>query len=77
MTVSTPAQLITALIDIDGRIQRAERPRLDTWKILTVWQWTTEAEVQGISSEEAALLERGGRVCLGTLFYLRRQALDD
>ena len=77
MTVSTPAQLITAVLDIDGRIRRAKRTRLGTWKILTVWQWSTEEDVQGMSAEEAALLERGGRECLGTLFNLRGQALDD
>ena len=75
--MSTPAQLITAVLDIDGRIRRAKRTRLGTWKILTVWQWSTEEDVQGMSAEEAALLERGGRECLGTLFNLRGQALDD
>lgn len=77
MVVHTATQLITALLDLDARIPRADRPRLDTWKILSAWRLSEENEVQGISHEEAALLERGGRENLGTLFYLRGQSLGD
>ncbi|EJD00461.1 uncharacterized protein FOMMEDRAFT_127124 [Fomitiporia mediterranea MF3/22] len=75
--VSTPTQLVTALLDIDGRIPREHRPRINAWKMITNWQWSVEMESQGISPEEAMLLDKGGRECLGTLFYLRGQALDD
>ncbi|KAL5500997.1 hypothetical protein ACEPAH_9384 [Sanghuangporus vaninii] len=77
MTVLNAAQLVTALLDIDGRIPRDQRPRMDSWKTLTVWQWTADMELEALSPDEAMLLERGGRQSLGTLFYLRGQAADE
>ncbi|OCB91582.1 hypothetical protein A7U60_g1153 [Sanghuangporus baumii] len=77
MTVLNAAQLVTALLDIDGRIPRDQRPRMDSWKTLTVWQWPVDMELEALSPDEAMLLERGGRQSLGTLFYLRGQAADE
>ncbi|KAL5514101.1 hypothetical protein ACEPAG_2862 [Sanghuangporus baumii] len=77
MTVLNAAQLVTALLDINGRIARDQRPRMDSWKTLTVWQWSADMELETLLPDEAMLLERGGRQSLGTLFYLRGQAADE
>ncbi|KAI0308899.1 Asx homology domain-containing protein, partial [Amylostereum chailletii] len=67
--VTSPSQLETVILDLDGRVPRAERPHGNAWKVISVWRQREgamdemEVDVQG--------LERGGRRKLGTLFYLR------
>ncbi|KAJ6606686.1 Asx homology domain-containing protein [Mycena sp. CBHHK59/15] len=67
MTVMSPSQLETGLLDIDGRVERARRPNGNAWKSLTLWRW------RGDPSDYIAPQgdRRGGREDHGTLFYLR------
>ena len=77
MTVNNATQLVMTLLDIDGRIPRDQRPRMDAWKLLNLWQWPADMDLEAMSPEEVISPERGGRECLGTLFYLRGQTIDD
>ncbi|KAJ7054477.1 hypothetical protein C8F01DRAFT_1163505 [Mycena amicta] len=63
MTIASPTQLETGLLDIDGRVERSARPNGNAWKALTVWRWSGD-EWNGGG-------RRGGRQDHGTLFYLR------
>lgn len=78
MTVSTPAELETSVLDSDGRVERPARPPGNPWKRLTLWRWR-DGFVDGFV-EEVLMLggftpgeapPRGGRevrrCCLGTL----------
>jgi len=39
MAVVTPFELENAVLDSDGRIERAARPPGNPWKRLTLWRW--------------------------------------
>jgi hypothetical protein len=39
MTVVTPFELETSVLDSDGRIERGARPPGNPWKRLTLWRW--------------------------------------
>ncbi|KAF5378158.1 hypothetical protein D9615_007616 [Tricholomella constricta] len=62
--ITSPTQLETALLDNDGRIERARRPNGNAWKCMTVWRW--RGEPMGDTGDG-----RWGRENHGTLFYLR------
>jgi len=57
----------TALLDLDGRVERSQRPNGNAWKTFTVWKRRTPSSEMSIDAES----ERGGRESYGTLFYLR------
>ncbi|KJA17264.1 hypothetical protein HYPSUDRAFT_206316 [Hypholoma sublateritium FD-334 SS-4] len=63
MTITSPTMLETALLELDGRIDRARRPNGNAWKSFTIWRWRGE----GFNPADS----RGGRENHGTLFYLR------
>ncbi|KAJ7698554.1 Asx homology domain-containing protein [Mycena rosella] len=65
MTITSPTQLESGLLDVDGRVERAKRPNGNAWKALTLWRWTGDA------LEYASDSQRSGRQDHGTLFYLR------
>ncbi|KAJ7636902.1 Asx homology domain-containing protein [Roridomyces roridus] len=70
MTITSPTQLETGLLDIDGRVDKAKRPNGNAWKALTVWRW---------AGDDMGMLQgqRGGREAQGTLFYLRACLYQD
>jgi len=39
MTVVTPSELETSVLDSDGRVERSARPPGNPWKRLTLWRW--------------------------------------
>lgn len=55
--------LETALLELDGRIDRSRRPNGNAWKSFTIWRWRGG----GFNPVDS----RGGRENRGTLFYLR------
>ena len=57
--------LETGLLDMDGRIEKAQRPNGNAWKRVSVWRWRDGMDGGGVEGE------RGGRENHGTLFYLR------
>ena len=63
-TITSPTMLETALLDTDGRIEKARRPNGNAWKSFTIYRWRRD-EVGKVDDE------RGGRESHGTLFYLR------
>ena len=64
--VTSPTQLESAILDVDGRIERARRSSANAWKCLSLWR------TQGaFANREGEPEQRGGRVNCGTLFYLR------
>ncbi|KZP29923.1 hypothetical protein FIBSPDRAFT_851091 [Athelia psychrophila] len=65
MTITSLSQLENGLLDLEGRVGKADRPYENTWKHISLWRWP-----QGAWEGDFALL-RGGRECHGTLFYLR------
>ncbi|KAJ7746438.1 Asx homology domain-containing protein [Mycena maculata] len=64
MTIASPTQLESGLLDIDGRVERTKRPNGNAWKALTLWRWNGDA----LGTDGG---RRGGREDHGTLFYLR------
>ena len=64
MTISSPSMLETGILDIDGRLKKAQRPNGNAWKCFTVWRWRSGGDC-GQNSP------RGGRENYGTLFYNR------
>ncbi|KAJ7484368.1 Asx homology domain-containing protein [Mycena latifolia] len=68
MTITSPTQLENALLDVDGRVEKAKRPNGNAWKAMTLWRWTGDALEYTSSSADG---RRGGREDHGTLFYLR------
>lgn len=66
MTITSPTMLETGLLDMDGRIEKVQRPNGNAWKRVSVWRWRDG--VGGVGGEGG---ERGGRENHGTLFYLR------
>ncbi|KAA1473305.1 hypothetical protein DENSPDRAFT_839763 [Dentipellis sp. KUC8613] len=69
VTVSTAAQIESAVLDLDGRVARGMRPNGNAWKTLTVWRWREDGE--GAGAGVGVDPERGGRENHNTLFYLR------
>lgn len=63
MTITSPTMLETALLELDGRIDRSRRPNGNAWKSFTIWRWRGG----GFNPVDS----RGGRENRGTLFYLR------
>ncbi|KAG6868893.1 hypothetical protein C0993_008191 [Termitomyces sp. T159_Od127] len=63
--ITSPTQLETALLDNDGRVERAKRPNGNAWKSMTVWRWRGTAPWEDVGDG------RWGRENHGTLFYLR------
>ncbi|KAF8804207.1 hypothetical protein BYT27DRAFT_7243935 [Phlegmacium glaucopus] len=63
MTISSPTMLETGLLDIDGRMKKAQRPNGNAWKCFNVWRWRAGGDCPQNS--------RGGRENYGTLFYIR------
>ncbi|KAJ6532778.1 Asx homology domain-containing protein [Mycena vulgaris] len=68
MTITSPTQLESGLLDVDGRVERTRRPNGNAWKALTLWRWTGDALEYNSPSNDG---HRGGRQDHGTLFYLR------
>jgi hypothetical protein len=66
MTITSPTMLETGLLDMDGRIEKAQRPNGNAWKRVSVWRWRDGTLDGGVGEGE-----RGGRENHGTLFYLR------
>jgi len=75
--IADPVVLEDGLLDIDGRVRRAERHPATadahttsntSWKSFTVWRWRDEMRDE---AETQSLQERGGRERVGSLFYLR------
>jgi hypothetical protein len=65
--ITSPTQLESAILDIDGRVERIRRPNGNAWKSLVVWRARDDDE----GMDGGAGSERGGRENCGTLFYLR------
>ncbi|KAF7983115.1 hypothetical protein HWV62_24067 [Athelia sp. TMB] len=55
MTISSPSQLETGVLDLEGHVSRADRPNGNAWKNFSVWRWA-----DGVWDNEFSLL-RGGR----------------
>lgn len=70
LTCTTLSQLETALLDIDTRVDRRQRPHGNAWKQITVWRYA-HGRQQELDAQIVGMLEKGGRECYGTLFYLR------
>ncbi|KAJ7089190.1 Asx homology domain-containing protein [Mycena belliarum] len=70
MTITSPTQLESGLLDVDGRVERAKRPNGNAWKALTLWRWSGDA-LNHSSQPQSNEDRRGGRQDHGTLFYLR------
>ncbi|TDL17073.1 hypothetical protein BD410DRAFT_901636 [Rickenella mellea] len=72
MIITSPSQLENTLLDMDGTVERNRRPHSNAWKHTTLWRFAEGRDVglQG-DLQIAMLLEKGGRECYGTLFYLR------
>ena len=58
--------LETGILDLDGRMEKSQRPNGNAWKCFTIWRWRN-----GSDSEYSPYDSRGGRESHGTLFYLR------
>lgn len=85
MHVSSATQIEHGLTDLDGRLPRSAHAAGNAWKSVNLWRWPAglddgaEWEGGGGPMDEetleqatlAGLMERGGRECFGTLFYLR------
>ncbi|KAJ6572120.1 Asx homology domain-containing protein [Mycena capillaripes] len=67
MTITSPTQLESGLLDVDGRVDRTKRPNGNAWKALTLWRWTGDSLEYTLADNG----RRGGREDHGTLFYLR------
>ena len=63
MTNHTLSMLETGILDIDGRLRKAQRPNGNAWKCFTVWRWR--------AGSDCVQNSRGGRENYGTLFYIR------
>lgn len=61
--ITSPSHLESTILDLDGRVERGQRPNSNAWKSLVVWRWRED----GFEAGE----ERGGREKRNTLFYLR------
>ncbi|KAJ7150928.1 Asx homology domain-containing protein [Mycena crocata] len=68
MTITSPTQLESGLLDVDGRVDRSKRPNGNAWKTLTLWRWAGDSLEYGSVADGG---RRGGREDHGTLFYLR------
>ncbi|TEB35295.1 hypothetical protein FA13DRAFT_1728100 [Coprinellus micaceus] len=68
MTISSPSMLESALLDMDGRLDKGHRPNGNAWKCFSVWRWRT---APGSGGDGEIANGRGGRDNHGTLFYLR------
>ncbi|KAJ7669424.1 Asx homology domain-containing protein [Mycena polygramma] len=66
-TITSPSQLESVVLDVDGRVERAKRPNGNAWKSLTLWRWTGDSLEYNLADNG----RRGGREDHGTLFYLR------
>jgi len=75
MEISSPSQLETGVLDLDGRVERGRRPNGNAWKCFTVWRWREDAEWE--SEFETLNDGKGGRENHGTLFYLRGNYYHD
>jgi hypothetical protein len=67
MTITSPTQLESGILDVDGQVDRTKRPNGNAWKSLTLWRWTGDSLEYSLANNE----RRGGREDHGTLFYLR------
>ncbi|KZT67576.1 hypothetical protein DAEQUDRAFT_694007 [Daedalea quercina L-15889] len=71
--IADPIVLASGILDIDGRVERADRGDANgstaraAWKSFTVWRWRDEMR-DDIQSQMT--MARGGRERVGTLFYL-------
>jgi hypothetical protein len=66
--ITSPTQLESAILDIDGRVDRGKRPNGNAWKSLTVWRAKEPTTDQtGIDIRH----DVQDRENYGTLFYLR------
>ncbi|KAH9916526.1 uncharacterized protein B0H18DRAFT_914203 [Fomitopsis serialis] len=71
--IADPVVLESGVLDIDGRVERADRGDVNdsttrsAWKAFTVWRWRDEMR-DDIQSQ--MVMDRGGRERVGTLFYL-------
>ncbi|ETW76489.1 hypothetical protein HETIRDRAFT_239662, partial [Heterobasidion irregulare TC 32-1] len=61
--ITSPSHLESTILDLDGRVERGQRPNSNAWKSLVVWRWRED----GFEAGE----KRGGREKRNTLFYLR------
>lgn len=84
MTITSPSQLESGVLDLDGRVERSSRPNGNAWRNFTVFRWredTFDAGAVGpigsvgedgeLDLELLATMDRGGRENHGTLYYLR------
>ncbi|KAJ7033465.1 Asx homology domain-containing protein [Mycena alexandri] len=69
MTITSPTQLESGLLDVDGRVERTKRPNGNAWKSFTLWRWSGDSLETAFSDNGPG--RRGGRQDHGTLFYLR------
>ncbi|KAJ7154634.1 Asx homology domain-containing protein [Mycena filopes] len=69
MTITSPTQLESGLLDVDGRVERTKRPNGNAWKSFTLWRWSGDSLEQAFSDSGPG--RRAGRQDHGTLFYLR------
>ncbi|KAG6867427.1 hypothetical protein C0993_002889 [Termitomyces sp. T159_Od127] len=63
--ITSPTQLETALLENDGRVERAKRPNGNAWKSMTLWRWRGTAPLEDVGDG------RWERENHGSLFYLR------
>ncbi|KAG8830314.1 hypothetical protein FRC17_005071 [Serendipita sp. 399] len=72
MHIQSPEELEEAVLDIDGRIPRENRRKVDSWKRFSMWRRLSESQ-SGRSSWDGldSMGVRGPREKRGTLFYLR------
>jgi hypothetical protein len=60
----SPSLLETGLLDVNGRLEKSQRPNGNAWKSISVWR-------KAAGADESVENRRGGKVNHGTLFYLR------
>ncbi|KAG8752327.1 hypothetical protein FRC14_007136 [Serendipita sp. 396] len=73
MHIQSPEELEQAILDIDGRIPRENRRKVDSWKRFSLWRLLPELQFAGDPWDMGfgSMGVRGPREKRGTLFYLR------
>lgn len=69
--ITSPTGLETAILDVDGRVERGKRPNGNAWKCFGVWRLQESDYGGNYMVVDGGPGGRGGRELQGTLFYLR------
>ncbi|PAV14976.1 hypothetical protein PNOK_0952900 [Pyrrhoderma noxium] len=72
---SSPSNLVTALLDLDGRIPRtsAERSDISAWHVLELWRWPSSSSSSlGVGEEGMGVELDGMGVCIEEMLFQER-----